>query len=89
MYSWNKTGNQIIPISLVNNLVEWKLNLRVDIGATDNINICWNIEYSKYGVCQIRVVAVSVLNKAFVHVPIGNCSIIENIKPSAVYRIYI
>ena len=49
----------------------------MDSVGPDNNNIGWNIEeYSKYGVCQIRVVAKSVLNKAFVavasvHVPNG------------------
>ena len=43
----------------------------------DNNNIGWNIEYSKYGVCQIRADAKCVLNKAFVavasvHVPNGD-----------------
>ena len=95
MYSWKKTTTKIISTSLVNNLQEVKLNLKVDSVGPDNINISWNIEeYSKYGVRQIRVVAKSLLNEAFVAVatipvPIGNCSIIENIKPSTINRLYI
>ena len=87
MYSWNKTGNQYI--SIVKNLLEWKLNLREDSLGPDNNNIGCNIEYSKYGVCQFRADAKSVLNKAFVavasvHVPNGDWSFIENIKSSRV-----
>ena len=95
MYSWKKTTAKIISTSLVNNLQEVKLNLKVDSVGPDNINTSWNGEvYSKYGVCQIRVVAKSLLNEAFVAVatvpvPVGNFSIMENIKPSTVNRTYI
>ena len=72
-----KPATKIIPISIVNNLLECKLNLRVDSVGPDNNNRGWNIEYWKYGVCQIRADAKCVLNKAFVavasvHVPNGD-----------------